>query len=60
MRLAGAIVAALRELFARLKGVQRPFGDELSEIAARCGALPTIDNRADPEILGYDDRGLPR
>lgn len=36
-----------------------PAVDELDEIALRCAALPIMDTRADDEILGYDDRGLP-
>jgi antitoxin VapB len=60
--LTGAIVTALRERLARLKGPGRrpPLRDELREIARRCAALPTLDDRSDEDILGYDDRGLPR
>ena len=32
----------------------------LKAIAERCSALPTLDERPADEILGYDDRGLPR
>jgi len=57
-----AIVVALRERLARLKGTprRRPLRDELREIAARCAALPTIDHRPEDDILGYDEGGLPR
>jgi antitoxin VapB len=60
--LTGAIVTALRERLARLRGApqRRALREELREIARRCAALPTIDHRSDDEILGYDDRGLPR
>ena len=57
-----AIVVALRERLARLRGTpkRRPLREELRDIAKRCAALPTLDERTDDEILGYDDRGLPR
>jgi antitoxin VapB len=60
--LTGAIVTALRERLARLRRApqRRPLREVLREIARRCAALPTIDHRSDDEILGYDDRGLPR
>lgn len=61
--LTGAIVVALRERLARLKGrrpKRRPLRDELREIGRRCASLPTLDNRHEDDILGYDDRGLPR
>ena len=60
--LTGAIVVALRERLARLKGQprRRALRDELREIAVRCAALPTLDHRAEDDILGYDERGLPR
>jgi antitoxin VapB len=60
--LTGAVVAALKERLARLKGQRRrrPLREELREIGQRCAALPTIDNRTADEILGYDKHGLPR
>lgn len=61
--LTGAIVVALRERLARLKGrrpKRRPLREELREIGRRCASLPTMDDRTEEEILGYDDRGLPR
>lgn len=60
--LTGAIVVALRERLARLRGRprRRPLRDELREIAKRCASLPTLDQRSDDEILGYNDQGLPR
>lgn len=60
--LTAAIVTALRERLTRLKGAprRRPLREELRDIAKRCAALPTIDDRSDDDILGYDDRGLPR
>jgi antitoxin VapB len=60
--LTGAIVTALRERLARLKGRgrRRPLRDDLREIAQRCSALPTLDDRPETDILGYDERGLTR
>ena len=57
-----AVVVALRERLARLKGRPRRRGlrDDLAQIARRCSALPTLDERAPDEILGYDERGMPR
>jgi antitoxin VapB len=57
-----AIVVALRERLVRLRGRsrRRHLRDELREIAQRCAQLPTLDDRSDDEILGYDERGLPR
>jgi antitoxin VapB len=39
---------------------RRRLADELDEIARHCAALPVLDARAPDEILGYDDKGLPR
>src|SRR5262245_27005080 len=60
--LTAAVVVALRERLARLRGRsrRRRLRDELREIAQRCAQLPTLDYRSDDEILGYDERGLPR
>jgi len=60
--LTAAVAAALRERLARLKGRRRrrPLREELREIARRCAALPTLDDRSADEIVGYDERGLPR
>ena len=57
-----AIVVALKERLARLRGRsrRRPLRDDLREIAQRCTKLPTLDDRSPEEILGYDDRGMPR
>ena len=60
--LTAAVAVALRERLARLKGRRRrrPLRDELREIARRCAALPTLDDRSADEIVGYNERGLPR
>lgn len=38
----------------RARRSARRLADELDEIAARCSALPGIDDRSEDEILGYD------
>jgi antitoxin VapB len=57
-----AVVVALRERLARLRGRprRRQLRDELRDIARRVAELPTLDDRPSEDILGYDDRGLPR
>ncbi len=56
-----AVKVALRE---RLNQIQRrQFSEfriqELLDIADHCSSLPTLDNRSENEILGYDVTGLP-
>ena len=60
--LTGAVIVALRERLTRLKGKRRrrTLRDELREIARRCTALPTLEDRPADEIVGYDEHGLPR
>jgi len=60
--LTAAVAVALRERLARLKGRRRrrPLREELRDIARRCAALPTLDDRSADEIVDYDERGLPR
>lgn len=57
-----AVTRSLRERLVRETGRGRPplLRDELRRIRERCSALPVIDGSTDDEILGYDDRGLPR
>lgn len=57
-----AVTKALRERLARLRRerVTHRLADELEEIADHCARLPVLDQRTADEILGYDDRGLPR
>jgi antitoxin VapB len=56
-----AVVRSLRERLAR---VRRPRGPRLSEellkIGRRCADLKVQDSRSADEIIGYDERGLPR
>lgn len=57
-----AVVKALRERLQREKRrVRGPrLSEELRAIGERCAALPVLDPRTPDEILGYDERGLPR
>lgn len=57
-----AVTQALRERLARLRRERASLrlADELEAIAAHCASLPVLDGRTPDEILGYDDRGLPR
>jgi len=60
--LTAAVIAALKERLARIKGRRRrrPLRDQLREIGRRCAALPTLDDRTADAIVGYDEHGLPR
>jgi antitoxin VapB len=60
--LTGAIIRALEERLQRLKGrrLAENTAEEIINISLRCRALPDRDRRAADEILGYDERGLPR
>lgn len=60
--LTGAIVVALRERLARLRGRSRKRAllEDMRDIARRVAALPVLDARSDEEILGYDEHGVPR
>ncbi|GIW41372.1 MAG: antitoxin VapB30 [Candidatus Binatia bacterium] len=57
-----AVIRSLRERLARLRRerAQRRLADELDEIALECAALPVRDRRPADDIIGYDERGLPR
>jgi antitoxin VapB len=56
------VVRALRERLRRVRGRSRPVAlrEELRAIRERCAALPVLDPRTPEEIIGYDERGLPR
>ena len=57
-----AVTKALRQRVGRLRcerGTRRP-ADELNDITPHCSCLSVLDARTPDEILGYDDRGLPR
>lgn len=57
-----AVIMALRERLGRVRRQhsKRRLADELDAIARHCADLPVIDARSPDEILGYDERGLPR
>ena len=53
-----AVIKSLAERLEREKNKQTtsvPLQEELLSIAKRYQALPTLDNRTEEEILGYDD-----
>lgn len=56
-----AVAIALRERLERVRGLARgqDLAAELNAIALRCATLPLLDDRAEQEILGYDEHGLP-
>jgi antitoxin VapB len=37
-----------------------PLREELAVIRERCSRLPVLDDRPADEIIGYDDKGVPR
>ena len=57
-----AVLKALRERLLREQGkaYPAPLREELRLIRERCSSYPVLDGRANDEILGYDERGLPR
>lgn len=57
-----AVTKALRDRLMRVRRerTRKRLADELDEIALQCAALPVRDPRPADEILGYDERGLPR
>ena len=59
--LTAAVVQSLRERLARVRRRQgRRVSEEILRIGRRCSELPVEDARSDDEILGFDERGLPR
>jgi antitoxin VapB len=57
-----AVRRAVEERLERLRRQAAPrprLADRLDEIARHCAALPVRRRRAEDEILGYDERGLP-
>jgi antitoxin VapB len=56
-----AVKISLEERLARVAA--RPatrLADQLDRIALDCAGLPVLDDRAEDEILGYDENGLPQ
>ncbi|MGC2284565.1 MAG: type II toxin-antitoxin system VapB family antitoxin [Candidatus Acidiferrum sp.] len=60
--LTDAITVALRDRLQRLRGRRhaRNLVQEVDDILRRVDALPTLDDRSEDDILGYDSQGLPR
>lgn len=56
-----AIQHSLRERLERLsqKRQTRNMSEKLEDILRRVDALPTVDERPEDEILGYDAHGIP-
>ena len=56
-----AVRIAIHERLKRreAKSGRRPLRERLMEIANHCASLPVVRVRAEDEILGYDERGLP-
>jgi len=59
-KLTEAIRKALRESPKRGQFRTGSLAQQLREIADRSGRLPVSDTRGADEIVGYDERGLPR
>jgi antitoxin VapB len=57
-----AVITALRERLARLRDRQskRRLRDDIARIQSRYRRLPLRDRRSPEQILGYDERGLPK
>jgi antitoxin VapB len=57
-----AVTKALRDRLARVRRERsgRRLADDLDAIARHCASLPVRDPRPADEIIGYDERGLPR
>jgi antitoxin VapB len=57
----GALIReAVEEKLARTRRPSQGLAADLEAIGLRCAALPVLDERAEDEILGYDEQGLPR
>lgn len=57
--IAMATKRALEERLCRVSSRTREV-DDIAEIRRRWSELPVIDDRTPEEIVGYDERGLPR
>lgn len=57
-----AVTKALRDRLARLRRERSRtrLADELDAIGQHCASLPVLDSRSADEIIGYDERGVPR
>ena len=59
-----AVTVAIRERLRKVRrnetAKSRRLADRLDEIADHCASLPVLRDRSMDEILGYDERGMPR
>lgn len=57
-----AVITALKDRLRRERGrvYPVPLREELAVIRERCSSLPVRDDRSADDILGYDQRGIPR
>lgn len=57
-----AVLNALRERWERVRRRQRTtrIAADIRAIQERVARLPVVDPRTPDEIIGYDERGLPR
>jgi antitoxin VapB len=56
-----AVRISIEERLARVRHLKTVrLADQLDTIALDCASLPVLDARTPEEILGYDERGLPR
>ncbi|HKW64903.1 MAG TPA: type II toxin-antitoxin system VapB family antitoxin [Candidatus Acidoferrum sp.] len=55
------IKKSLQDRLQRVRGRRRAkrLPEEVADILERMDALPTLDDRPEDEILGYDENGLP-
>jgi antitoxin VapB len=55
------ITNSLKDRLQRVRGRRHARGlpEQVADILERMDALPTLDERSEDEILGYDDRGIP-
>lgn len=61
--LTGAVRTALAERLERerrKRAGQQRLAQRLDALAKECAALPDVDPRTAEEIIGYDERGVPR
>ena len=58
--LTSAVEAALEEALARSGQPGERVRERLDAISGHCAGLTRSDGRTADQILGYDDRGLPR
>jgi hypothetical protein len=60
--LAVTILMALEELWKhfKLKRRRHRLSSQMKDALMRIDSLPTLNSKSADEIIGYDDRGLPR